>query len=326
MKARSTIPGFDLSVDGTKTNTEGIQETGMRGQLYFRDQGIANDGTPVVGGVGILEVPQGHFAENIVRGLIMTGGPNSFALSLTSYALDMSQEDHAWTLAGEIDVAATVPAWPLPTALPTALGGGIMVRRTRMAAAAGTEVVSCVAILKAPPGRLNRDVMYGVAGALEAPGSVTEPVRTPIGGHFVCSGPKPVPGLVARGNHLHQMLKQPVWGFGPEPRAFTSTMSLALIDECDELAELQAIERPDPEQAKRLAALRASEAGWVLGISRGDEDFATFRKAMEERFGRRRFDGVLTASELAEREAAASTIIAEIQDARESSWRAPAPR
>ena len=295
----------------------------MRGQLYFRDQGIANDGAPVAGGVGILEVPQGHFAENIVRGLIMTGGPNSFALSLTNYAVDMNQEDHAWTLAGEIDVAATVPVWPLPTALPDALGGGMMVRRTRMPAAMGMEVVSCVAILKAPPGRLTRDVMYSVAGALEATGYAN--ARDPSG-HFVCSSPKPVPGLVARGNHLHQMLKQPAWGFGPEPMAFTSTMSLAIIDECDELAELQAIEKPNPEQSNRLATLRAGEAGWVLGISRGDKDFVAFRKAMEERFGRRRFDGVLTASELAEREAAASTIIAEIQEAREASWHAPAPR
>lgn len=298
----------------------------MRGQLYFRDQGIANDGAPVVGGVGILEVPQDHFAENIVRGLIMTGGPNSFALSLTSYAVDMNQEDHAGTLVGEIDLAATAPVWPLPTSIPEAFGGGLMVRRTRMPAAAGMEVVSCVAVLKAPPGRLTRDVMYSVTGALEPPGAVNERTQMPIGGHLVCSSPKPVPGLVARGNHLHQMLKQPVWGFGPEPMAFTSTMSLALIDECDELAELQAIEKPNPEQLKRLALLRASEAGWVLGISRGDKDFAAFRKAMEQRFGRRRFDGVLTASELAEREAAASTIIAEIQEAREASWRAPAPR
>jgi hypothetical protein len=131
---------------------------------------------------------------------------------------------------------------------------------------------------------------------------------------------------VARGNQLHQLLKQPVWGFGPEGVAFTSTMSLALIDQCDELVELEARRNPTAQEKERLAFLRAGDAGGVLAIGRRDGQFALFREKMEERFGRRRFAGVRSASEVAEQEAAASQIIAEILEAREEPEASPSLR
>jgi hypothetical protein len=136
----------------------------MRGQLYFREQDVTRDGSSVVGGVGILEVPAGSIAENAVRGLVMVGGPESFSWTLTDYLADMNGEDYDWTWAGEIDTVATQPVWPLPAG--RVHGGGLMVRRTRMPAVDGMEVVLCVAVVKAPPQLLRRDVMYEIAGQI----------------------------------------------------------------------------------------------------------------------------------------------------------------
>jgi hypothetical protein len=293
----------------------------MRGQLYFREQDVTKDGASVVGGVGLLEVPRGSFAENVVRGLVMSGGAEAFAWSLTDYSVDMNGEDYDWTWAAEIDNVAMQPVWPLPGG--RALGGGMMVRRTHMPAPEGMEVVICVAVVKAPPQLLRRDVMYAVAGqAVSRQGC--DPRSMPSAAHLFGSQPKSVPTLVARGNQLHQLLKQPVWGFGTEGVAFTSTMSRELIDQCD--VELEALGNPAAAQAERLAFLRAGDAGGVLAIGKRNGQFALFREKMEERFGRRRFAGVRTATEVAEQEAAASQIIAEILEAREEPLAGPSLR
>ncbi len=297
----------------------------MRGQIYFRDQDVTADGAPVVGGVGIIEVPQGHFAENAVRGLTMTGGPDRFELSLTSYFRDVADDDHV--AAAEIDSAALLPVWPLPSPLVGDVdGGGIMVRRTRMPAAPGMEIVSCVALLKAPAKRLARDVMYAISGHLDTPPDVTDPRHMPFSGRLVCADPRPVPGLVSRGHNLHQLLKQPVWGFGEEGRAFNSTMSLALIDLCDEAQALMAMAAGEmtPEQRERLEALRRTEARWVLSIGDKDPEYQAYRRAMVAEFGPVRFDGTLTASEKAAREEAADRILGEVMAAREASYGLPA--
>jgi hypothetical protein len=280
----------------------------MRGQIYFRDQDTTGDGAAVVGGVGILEVPQGWFTEDVVRGVIMMGGPEAFSLSLTNYAADLAGDDDI--RAAEIDAAAKRSVWPLPSSLAgDAMGGGLMVRRTRMPSSPGTEIMACIAVLKAPPGRLRREAMYRVEGAIETPDDVSDPLHMPFSGRLTCFSPVPVPELVSRGNHLHQLLKQPVWGFGAEGVAFNSTMSISIIDLCDECMDLAARENLTAEQSQRLDVLRRSEVGFVLHAGSSEPDYLAFRKAMTEEFGPRGFDGVQTASEIAARAEAARRIV-----------------
>lgn len=282
----------------------------MRGQFYFRDQGTTGDGAAVVGGVGTLEAPEGLFAENTVRGVLLGGGPDSFVMTPTSYAVDLSSGEFAdHVAAAEIDAAARLPVWPLPSPLAgDVVGGGLMLRRTRMPARAGHEIFACLAVLKAPAERLARDVMFQVEGGIDGRWEA---------GRLAFLDPKPVPELVARGTHLHQLLKQPVWGFGSEGLAFHSTLTLSDIDLCEECLALTIREDLRAEELERLAALRAGPIGYVFAAGERDPEYLAFREAMVEAGGRAAFDGVSTAAQIAAREEAAGRIAAEILRARE---------
>lgn len=279
-----------------------------RGQILVREigrssnswgNGALTDPRTDYAMIGILEVPSVSYDQHWVRGFIGHEVDGHFCLIFTEFLRPLQ-------LGGAQDLGslATQSIWPRPHVVSQYGGGGLVLRNTRAPAANGRRIVFVLAVASLRPGALKHHHLYEVHGSAGYWPS-TPDSNNP--GCFELFNPTFVDGL--DGEAFTNLLKKPLWGWEVEPYAFVSTLDLRSIDKVHEIQSL--LDKPDrtPAEENQLAVLLRTDAGSVFSVSAREADYAEFRRQMNAEMGPLRWDAVLSASQLAQRDAVASRIV-----------------
>lgn len=262
-----------------------------RGQLFIR--GGWRDGEDTLHAVAGFAQADAGAEEHVITGYAAQSMPDGVLLTGTAHREKADRHD---LLAAEVDTMITGQKWPRPS--DGLAGGGIMMRRTRV---------------PAPPGWVTMIVagLFSSRGPLLDDQSVVDIAGT-VGSTLVIDNPRCVRDWKTPGSTLSQVLKSPRWGWDEAPWGIVSTMDLKSIDQAMALEAMMADPDADPEEIERL---RQTPGGWALRCAERDHEYQRFRIRMVAEAGLLRWDGVLTRSESARREAIAARIVRDMMQA-----------
>lgn len=240
--------------------------------------------------VGFVEM-EGQVDDEMVHGVAMLGNGDGITLTATGTRL---APEYDFTDC-DIDAILRSHSWPRPEVASGMDGGGLLLRRTRVASGSGTIFI-LIGLMSTDA--LRDQTMVQIAGDAE--------------GVMVVWAETCARSLKTNGSTLSQVLKLPMWGWGEEPWGIVCTLNLATIDECRRYEELLAGE-PEKEPGER-EALERGRPGSVFYCSRTDSSYQRFKAEWLRRYGPAEWDGVHTASDQAEGERRATEIVRALKD------------
>jgi hypothetical protein len=270
----------------------------IRGQLCLYVQSTDRHGWAAAGGVGIVEAPTGTFRPERILSFLDHPLNAGHLVAVGDYA-DQEVEDHGEEMADHVRSSQ----WPRPAPGTGIAGGGIMLRRTRVPAPQGREIMTLAVCMYAPAGTVAGQRLYSLTGRGDA-GSPPD--------MLVMHDPEPCPMLAENGIGMTALLKRPAWGWESEKFALQSTMRLDVVDGAREVRRIMDLERPSDEERLRLEGLRHTPAWGVIRTARDEPMFDEFRRRMGCEAPFDDWSRPVSAAQLAARSARAEAVVRDL--------------
>lgn len=279
----------------------------LRGQIVFRNQGSAGHGMNLICGIGIVEAPDGNLAEHVIRGFSISRDTTGLVLRFTDFAFDIQELARG----ADLSYSMTMNIWPRTSPMFGLESGGVFFRKTRMPAPEDRAVYMLAMVACAKPGTLPGETMFSISGSSSTPIHMAGDSRLhPYSATLRLDNPIHCPQAAAEGNKLESVMEKPLWGFGPEPLAFHSTMDIPSIDEMQELKALYDKESLTPEEEARVQYLKYTPGGNAVQNPAEDPQYAAFVKEMRKETGPFDCSGFSTASQILARKELSLSIVA----------------